>query len=463
LRFKQALDLLDRAAVEPKEEKAKALRQEARTSFEESVQKPIDALVAGLEAKVAENRKKATSEVPPAGGRREARETPREVTDLLRSLEYTELNRLKFILSYARGLPEGSSERTAALERGLKLAETFVNTRYDFPVMQLEAQLQLGLCQYELGRYQAAEDSLGLLFDVEPPFAPPFPKDIVDSFKRLRLQAILFGARAMSARKQFAKAARAIEQFYLPARKDEFDLTRCESEPELRTDAIMVRLEYGLALAGDGQVEKGLGEIQKVIRQPEQPAPLVTEARRALGKLAAEGRVKLRGRDYYEAALGLKSALRFEPALISFQRALSSLDSGKPKESLALAPLCLNEIGEVNFLLGRFVESAVAYQEVCEYFPEAPNDILSKAATNFLAATTRAIKTTEGGTSHAGLARLREAADRQSEKHSSGFAVFESRMFDAGNLQAQGKWDEAIAKYEEVQPTLDKKKVPFYW
>ena len=50
-----------------------------------------------------------------------------------------------------------------------------------------------------LGRYLLASDHLGVLYDILPPSAPPYPPAVVTAIKDVRLQAILHGTRALSA------------------------------------------------------------------------------------------------------------------------------------------------------------------------------------------------------------------------------------------------------------------------
>ncbi len=455
--LKKALDTFDRSAVEPDKALADGLRKESSSIFQNAVSKPMDALIADLQKKVDAARKTQGTAKPGA------KATSKDLSAALRSLEYTELMRINFLLAYAKRLQESAAERKESLTRGQKLAETFVNERGDFPVMQFDAQLYAGLFTYELGQHVAAEQALSILYDAEPPAARPFAKELADTFRRVRLQAILYGARSMSAAGNFTKAVQIIDQYFYKMRDEELDLRKAENEPELRSFAVGVRLEHGLALAGSGALQKGLDEVQSIIRQPGLPTPLLTDARKALGRLALLGTVKLRGADYYEAAMGLKSAFSFEAALDTFQLGLTALSSTNRKELNSVAPLCLNEIGEINFILGRFVESALAYQEICEWFQGAQEQIVAKAATNFLAATTRAIKTTPGGATHAGLTGLKASASKASEKYSSGFAIFESYMFDGARLESEGKWEAAKAEYVKVEPELKGQKVPFYW
>jgi tetratricopeptide (TPR) repeat protein len=462
----KVVTLFSAAAVQPDAAKAAAFRAQAKKMYEEEISKPLDALIAELQKRL-DDAKKSKNKAGGAEQRKKQgpkRDEPPEVANLLLSLEYAELVRVQFCLTYARQLAEDAPERKALLEKGAKLAETFVNDRFDFPTMLYNAQLHRGLYAFELGQFSEAEEFLSVLYDVEPPVQRPFSKDLVDEFKGLRLQAILFGARARNTARNCPKAVQLIEQHYLKPRKDEFDLTKAEDDPVVRTTAVLVRLEYGIALAGSGQPQKGLREIQeKVIEKPGMPAPLLTDARKALGRLAVMGGVRLGARDYYQAAIGLKSELRWEDALETFKEALSKLNPRNMKETSEIAPLCLNEIGEIHFQLKNYIEAALAYQEVCRSFPGAEPALLSKVATNFLASSNRAVKTIQGGTSHSGLLQLKDEATKASEKSSGGFASLEVIMSDAKGLEKEGRYKDAWKKYLEVPREYKGVKVPFYW
>ncbi|HVR75467.1 MAG TPA: hypothetical protein VMT52_14120, partial [Planctomycetota bacterium] len=458
--MRKVLELFDRSNVEGDAAKSAALRAEGAKTFEEEVSKPLEALIADLQKRVEESRAKPSEKEKRAPAARGAG-SPR-ASVLMQSLHYSELVRLQFHLAYARKLAEGSPERTAVLQKGFKLAQDFVQNRYEFPVMQYEAQLNLGAVAHELGRHDFAEEELSVLYELTPPFAPPYTKELVDSFKSIRLQAILFGARAKSAGRNYQRAVEIIEANFVKRRKDDFDLIDAENDPAHKTYAVLVRLEHAIALAGSGSPQRAFNVIDKVIEKPGQPMALVTDARKALGKIALMGGVRLRGKDYYQAGIGLKSERNWGAALETFQQALGSLNPRDLKEKAEMAPLCLNEIGEINFLLERYTESALAYQEVFSYFSDAPQDLLSKVATNFLAATTRAIKA-GGGTAHTGLTMLKEEATKESERYSSGFQIYESMVFDAKNLELEGKYAKAREKYLEIARELKGQKVPFYW
>lgn len=461
-RMKGILDQFNRATVEPDKTKAEALRKSAQETFLEEISKPLDALIVGIETKIKEARGKSVAETGAADGKKKRakpQSRSKEILELERSLQYTELSRIQYLLTYARRLASGSPEKTQILAKGRELAETFVSKRGDYPVMQYEAQLHLGLFAYEAGQYAEADEALNPIYDADPPFT----KHTVTLFKGIRLKAILFGCKAAAAAGDHAKSVQIIKNSFLKPRDDALAFAKEERDPELKALSVLVRLEYGIALAGSGQPQQGLDEIQGIISQPGQNPAFVTDARRALGRIATMGSVRLRARDYYEAAVGLKSALEFEDALNTFQTALGAVSSRNRKELAEVAPLCLNEIGQINFLLERYVESALSYQEICERFSTAPEEILSPAATNFLAATNKALKADNRGTKHVGLASLKEQATRFSERFSKGFAVLENYMFEGRTLESQGKWKEAHEKYLQVAPELKGRKTPFYW
>lgn len=459
----RVIEVYDQAVLQPDKKKAAALRAEGASLFLAEVEKPLDALIADL-------RKKAE---PPRAAEDKAKKKPRGAPseaeqNLLRSRNQVELARVKIFLVYARKVPLDDPARKARLEKGLALADEFVNKRFEFPVMQYEGQLQKGLYQFELGLFNDAEESLGVLYSIEPAGEKPYPKPVVAAFKTLRLQAILFAGKAMNAFKNYQRAVQIIEQNYAKARKDEFDLTKSEDDPDLRKFAVLVRLEYGIALAGSGQAQAGLGQIRDIITKYKASGAggaaqaFVTDARKALGRIAITGAATLQGKDYYEAAIGLKSELKLEDAVLAFQMALSRLNPRNAAEMNATAPRCLNEIGEINYLLGRFGESAVAYEEACRYFPQAEGDLLAKVAQNFLAASTRAIKATEGGLTHSGLVKLKEEAAKFSDQHGGGVGIAETMRFDARYLEDEGKYDAARKKYLEIPAKVKDQQVPFY-
>jgi len=444
-----AVALYRKASLESDPKRAEKIQRRAETLFEEKVKVPLDATIDELEAKVADAKEGSVQD--------------RAVLDRDRA----ELTRLKAYLVYAKALPESNERRQEILEAGTKLAGDYVENRYDYPVMQYEGQLQRGFYAYELGEYREAEEHLSLLYAIKPPF-PSMTKAMAKAFKTLRLQAILYGARSLVAEGQFKQAKKEIVAHFLTPAKGPLDLSRVETnqDPELAKFGVILRLEYGIVLAGAGNAEGGLEEIQKIIARYEkepgvEAAAFVTDARKALGRVATLGGVALRPEHYYQAAIGLKAELQFEAALEALQTALAGLEPGGNMRSIA--PQCLNEIGEISFRLDRHVESALAYAEYHRYFTLDNPDLTSRVARNFLAATTKAVDTVEGGQTHAALLKLKEEATRFGDEHGVGLGNLQAIMVDAGNLQERGKYEEARRKYVEVPETWKGEKVPFYW
>ncbi len=445
----KATKLLEQAIVQPKEKAAESVAA-AEKLFNEEVLPPLDALIADFLAKYDELRKQLKAEDP-------------QLQDASRVLQHAELARVNIYLLYAQKLPRDHERRAALLEKGADLAAKFVNDRYEFPVMQFRAQLQLGIYAYELGRYAKAEECLDIMYNAEPPLQRPFAKLIVDAFKSYRVQAILFGARSAIARGAYARALQVIERYYFKSKNDEFSLARAEDQPDLRVVATLVRLEYGIALCGTGQAARGLAEIHAVIDKPNQVASLVTDGRKALGRIASLGFVRLSGRDYYQAALGLKSELKWDAALYTFQTALMRLDPRDEAERNEFAPLCLNEIGEIYYLKGQFIESALAYEEACRHFAATEHEILAKVSQNLLAAVSKAIQLRDDGLTHAGLAKLKDAAAKYSEMLGGDIALIQSLMVEGRLLLDQGQFKEAREKFLQVPRVYKGTKIKFYW
>ena len=441
--------LYEKASVESDSKKVEKIQRRADTYFVEKVRAPLDRTIEELEAKVAD-----------------AKEGP--VADrAVQDRDRAELTRLKAYLVYSKALPEGDERGQETLEAGAKLAADFVENRYDYPVMQYEGQLQRGFYAYEMGNYREAEEHLGILYAIKPPFAS-VTKAMAKAFKMLRLQAILYGARSLSALGEFKRARKVIQEYFLKPAKGPMDLSQVERDPdlELAKFGVILRLEYGIVLAGVGKAARGLEEIQRIIvRYESEPSmeavAFVTDARKALGRIATLGGVVLRPRDYYQAAIGLKAELKFEAALGVLQTALAGLKPGRDMRSIA--PACLNEIGEISFRLGRHVESALAYAEYYRYFTLDNPDLTSRVARNFLAATTKAVDTFAGGASHAALLKLKEEATRFGDEYGVGLGNLQAVMVDAGNLQERGEYEKARKKYLEVPETWKGQKVPFYW
>ncbi len=456
LALADVLKALAESAALPKEDRDPKVAAAAKR-FELDVLKSIDGQIAAHEKKY-NAAKDAAQKNPNSANRGEDDATLKA----LFALTQTELARLNFSISFARKLPRDLPIRKTELDKAAKLAEKFVGERFDYPVMQYNGQLQLGIAQFEMGLYDAAYDNLSLLIDIEPPMQPPFARPLIEAFKALRIQSLLFASRANNALGRFAKTVSDIETHLLKPSKSDFSPFKAATETDYKIVAVLLRLEYGVALAGAGQTSRGLEEIQRVIDDKSSPAGLITDARNALGRVALAG-VRLRGRDHFQAAIGLKSEHRWEEALNAFQVALGNLNPATPNEMKEFAPLCLNEIGEINFLLGRFVESALAYEEACVRFPSESNPVLTKVAKNFAAAMARAIKTTPGGNQHKVLARMYASATEFSNKVAGDAQQNQLLMFEARNLEQDGRFGEAREKYLQIPAQSKGEPVPQYW
>lgn len=454
--------LFDRAGIQPDPKRAAADRDEAKRIFVEEVEKPMDELVRDLNAKVDELKTKRRPDPKAAGP------VPRseELDAVVQARDQAELSRIKGYLVYARKLPDGSAERKATLEKGAGLAERFVRERYDYPVMQYEGQLQRGIIAFELGSLDEAQDLLSILYDIVPPWPGPYSDVVVSAFQNLRLQAVLFGARALVAAGATGQAVATIRKHFPGPQKDPFNLSKAEESPALRQFAVLVQLEYGVALACGGNAVEGLERIQGVIARHSgaagESSALATEARRALGRVAGCAGVRLRGQDHYEAGEGLKSELRWEEAISSFRKALMQLDPAKPDDREAIAR-CLNQIGEINFILKRYVESALAYQEFYLYHRGADDALTSKVAQNFLAAATQSVESrrAEGGSS--ALDAILDEATKFNELSGSLLAQEELKMKQAQDLEADGRYVEARERFLQIRKESDGTAVPFYW
>ena len=385
---------------------------------------------------------------------------------LLQSRDEAELTRVGILLVYARalGFAEAESTRESTLEKGGTLASAFVEERFTFPVMQFRGQLLKGLFLFEKGRYSEASDELAIIY---PP--PPFEKPnaaLISAFRRLRLEALLYGTRALNADAEYANAVEAVETYFLKKSDGPFDVSTADKDKDLRGFAVGVRLEYAVALAGAGQVDKAFSVIDKTIDRytalGAEGEGFVTDARQVLSRMVAIEGVALRGKDLLEAALGLKSQRRWDEALALLQRALRQI---APRDLPKVAPRCLNEIGEISFLLERYSESALAYRDICEYFPQS--DLIRKAAQNFLAAATKALSMERGGErgarQHAGLVALRDEASKVYDRFGGGLGGVEALMAEAGQLEAGRRYTDARKLYLQVPLEQDGARVPFYW
>ncbi len=445
---------LERAAGAPSSEAAK-IYSSARSRFAE-LDRGMEGLIKSFEKRL---RSKSSDQD--------------ESERLVRNRDQTELARIKFHLVYARRLPIDAKDRLRTLERGLKLADEFVFERADFYVMQYDAQLQRGLLAYELGKYVMAESHLSALYSAPPQGPPPHSSELLDLLKELRLNALLFGSRALNAATNFRVASDTLKKFAFTADPDDpIDLTKVRDDPSLQHFGVLLDLEYGVALVGSGARDEGFAAIQRVIADFRDKSDavsqgFVTDARRALGRIAAVKGVDLRGRDVYEAAQGLKSELRFADALDAFRDALRV---SSERELPEMGPLCLNEIGELLFLLDRFHESAVAYAELFGSFRSsvAESAIAAKAANNFVAAVTKSMELTPGGQDNEVLQKLNAEANRAYERFGgTGLASEEALMAQAQQFEADGDFERARETYLKVRPVVERKdsetKVPFYW
>ena len=176
--FAKVLGKLEEAKRERESDSAKAdqLASEATSNFKDEVQKPLELLIKDLfkQTKAAKGNEKLSK---------------------TRLAYQAELARVNIFLVYARNLAEGDV-RDSYLERGLKLADFFVNERDEFYIMRYEAQIQKGLYLYEMKRYAKSAEELELIFDIEPFARPPYSPQLLKAFHTIRLKAYLFSAKA---------------------------------------------------------------------------------------------------------------------------------------------------------------------------------------------------------------------------------------------------------------------------
>ncbi|MCZ6793371.1 MAG: hypothetical protein O7J95_07140 [Planctomycetota bacterium] len=426
------LPRLEKASIEAEASKRRSLLTDASRFFAARVRKPLGVLIDDLNKRAGDD-------------------------DQVRfRRNRAELSRIRFLLLYAGFLPERSKTKREVLRYGFKLATSFVEERDRFYVMQYEGLIQKGLFLLELGRPGDAAEELFVLFDITPPLDPPYDAATVKAFRSLRLRSVLFGARGYNRAGEYNQARKIVENFvYRLPESDPFHFQNSASDPDVRENWTLLELEYAAALAGSGQPKRGLDIIHGVIEK-NRGERLVNDARQALGAIAFSGAVSLSGRDYYEAGIGLKSELKFERALELFQKALVRLASTDVQE---YAPRCLNEIGEVNYLLERYAESALAYQDICDYF--ASSSLISKAAQNFLGAATRA---QSANASHGGLAALQSEARRIYDlRGPDGFGTLQATMLEASRKMGEESYAEARELYRQIPRESKGQAVPFYW
>ena len=374
--------------------KADQLVSEANSDFKAQVQKPLDLLIEDLfkQAKAAKGNEKLSK---------------------IRLAYQAELARVNIFLVYARSLGEGEVH-DSYLERGLKLADHFVSERDEFYIMRYEAQIQKGLYLYEMKRYAESAEELELIFDIEPFARPPYSPQLLKAFHTIRLKAYLFSAKAYNAAKKPGIAVSILKPIMrstaVPGDPFAPAIGLVESDSDLQQFAVLARLEYGIAMADAGDAAAGMSTIHKVISKYDQLhketkvdkyRAFVIDARKALGRVSSSGSAALSGRDYYQAAIGLKSELKLEEALRAFQTALAKLSASEVAE---YAPICLNEIGELSFILKRYDEAAVAFSELADQHSES-EIFRKKAATSFAASVDKAKRELgKAAASHAGYA-----------------------------------------------------------
>ena len=427
--FGPILQDLEKAGTESDKAESAALKTKASVGFKDKVEKPLKGLIADLikQAKAAKGNERL----------------------IKKRLSYqAELARINIFLVYARNLAAGD-ERDLYLKKGLKLADFFVNERDEFYIMRYEAQIQKGLYLLEMERFLESAEELELIFDIEPFVRPPYSPQLLKAFRTIRLKAYLFCAKAYNGAKKPQAAVSILKPIMrsTPVPDDPFApaIGIVESDSDLQQFAVLARLEYGIALADAGDSPKGMRQIHSVISKydnlfketkVDKYRAFVVDARKALGRVASSGSGALFGRDYYQAAIGLKSELNFEGALMAFQTALANLSGSELKE---YGPLCLNEIGELSFMLNRFDEAAVAFSELANHFSDS-KIFRSKAATSFAASVDKAKRVIgESGSTHAGYAFLTAKADQFSR----GDTKYQVKMSEAGQFEEQGNFSKA--------------------
>ncbi len=435
------IDALDKAKRETDEKKAAEQRAGAKKRFVDEVEKPFDALIESLG--------KATSS---DGGKT-------EIPEKVRQRNHAELTRIRVYRVYAEALAEDDADRKRYLEKGLKLVDVYVDERYDFYIMQFDAQVEKGLFLLALERYEEAASELDLILEAEPPTRGPYPAPLAKEFHKLRLKAALFSARALNAAKRSDKAAQLLKYniFRRPRVQLDVDIDKVETDVDLRQFAVLTRLEYGIALAASGDPKAGMAQIHAVISKYEgsddpKAKAFVIDARSAMGRIWSSGNVQLAGMDYYQVGIGLKAALQFEDALEAFQKALATLT---PRELAKNAPLVLNEMGEVCFYLERFDEAALAYDELTRYYRGAAN--YKKGANNFPGMVAKAKQELgAASTTHVGFKELTERADKVLEAAGGRSDIRRSRLFNEGaQREEQGDWAGARSVYEQIEKEED--------
>ena len=436
-----ALQKVELSKTEPDATKSAKALSDAKKIFTEEVSKPLDALIVSL------------GETAKASADKKGNQDPQKK----RLFYQAEFARVNIFYVYANALPEDDKDREATFEKGLDYASFFVEERYEFFIMQYKAQIQKGLYLSALGRNKRAAEELELMYDVEPPSTRNMPPALIKAFHEIRLQALLFGARAHNAAGAYDNAVYALKPI-MRAKLDPKNplspaIGAVEDDPDLQKFAVLARLEYGISVAGVGNVSAGMRAIHAVISKYEKLhketknetyQAFVIDARKALGRISAAGAASLSGKDYYQAGIGLKSQLKFEEALDSFQKALGALE---PLEQAKIAPLCLNEIGEICYMLGRFDESAVAFSEIALYYPGA-EIFTTKANRSFIGALTKAVTALgAAGAEHAGFKELEKLAS----KFGADDTAAQASMVQGQTAEQQSQYERARRAYRKIK------------
>ena len=408
----------------------------AKQAFSEEVDKPLDDLIVELR-KAAEGRDAPPEKVQESGR--------------------AQLIRLRVFRTYAQSV--GGDDGQALLERSLDLARELVEESFRYPILQYDAQIEVGLYLAELARHEEAADELGLLLDVGVPGGGQAHPLVVRAIQGLRLRAALFSAQSLNAAGKQEDAAELLKRYVFskPAEPADIDLRAAEKDPELQQYAVAARLEYGIALVGSGSMARGMKSIQSVISKYEgkkdgKSVAFVVDARKALGRLAASGSVALSAMDFYQAGLGLISDFKFEEALGIFQLALGALT---PRETQRNAPVILDKIGEMAYRLGRFDEAAVAFDELIRYY--AGSKVHQSGTTRALGAIDEAKKQLgAGATDHVGFNSLNDFATQANNAAGGNRqGILAAKFNDGVREEESGRWDAARRIYASVPETTD--------
>ncbi len=434
-------------------EKAAAYRKRGKERFAQEVSGALDALVTDLETKVQALQDayfKARQKSP------EMRE-PQNYRDARGARDQAELVRVKMLRVYAGILPEVSTEweeeRTAALKRGLKFAQTYVEDRASNRLLQWQAQLQKGRYEIDLDQCSEAYDDISILVGITPPgmnVNAKIPGDLIKFIKKLHIEAVLYSAMAANCAAQYEDAAGIVEMGILESTSGPFALANAGSSPDLEKYHVLAMLERAIALAGSGQTQAGLDEVQKIIDRysegsvSQNAVAFVNAARKGLGRIAEVSGVRLSAQAYYEGAMGKFSQKEFEDAVSLFLRALESTTSSDFGE---IAPQALVKIGEIQYIQDRPVEAIVTFLEVCQRFPE--HDLVKKAANNAASIGANLSRRRESR-GHAGIARISDLANKEIDKHGGGATKHLIVFQDAQEQESLGNLVKARDLYKSI-------------